>query len=148
VPATGNFFPSVPLTFQYGEAFTMTGVLFNWAFSEDATVGFGAYNGWDNFTPQNNPYYSYVVTYTENFADGSSFAYSGTSGNEPNQSGVNDGFSYRYVQTLVYSRTLSGISDRLSYVGQSDFGYQNDATVTAEDAYWYGINQYLFYKVS
>ncbi len=148
VPATGNFFPSVPLTFQYGEAFTMTGVLFNWAYSEDASVGFGAYNGWDNFTPQNNPYYSYVVTYTENFSDGGSFAYSGTSGNEPNQSGIDDGFTYRYVQTLVYSRTLNAISERLNYVIQSDLGYQNDATVTGQDAYWYGVNQYLFYRVS
>ena len=27
VPTTGNFFPSLPYTFQYGEPFTMTGVI-------------------------------------------------------------------------------------------------------------------------
>lgn len=148
VTMPGNFFPSVPYTFQYGEAFTLTGVLANWQATEDVNVGFGTYNGWDNFTPQNNPFYSYILTYAENFSDGASFAYSGTSGNEPNASGVNNGFSYRYVQTLVYSRPLASISDRLNYVIQSDFGYQNDATVTGEDAYWYGVNQYLFYTVS
>jgi hypothetical protein len=52
------------------------------------------------------------------------------------------------VQTLVYSRPLESISDRLTYVGQTDFGYQNDALATGEDAYWYGLNQYLFYTVS
>ncbi len=148
VTAPGNFFPSVPYTFQYGEAFTFTGVMFNWQASEDTNIGFGAYNGWDAFTPEFNPNYSYIATYTENFSDGSSFAYSGTFGNEPNQSGVNNGFTYRYVQTLVYSRTLSSISDRLNYVAQSDFGFQNDATADSDDAYWYGLNQYLFYKVS
>ncbi len=113
VTAPGNFFPSLPYTFQYGEAFTFTGVMFNWQATEDANIGFGTYNGWDNFTPAGNPYYSYILTYTENFADGGSLAYSGTSGNEPNQSGVNGGFTYRYVQTLVYSRPLASISDRL-----------------------------------
>lgn len=150
VTMTGNFFPSLPYTFQYGEAFTFTGMQGSWQATEEVNVAFGTMNGWDNFTPAGNPYYSYYVTYTENFSDGSSLAYSGTSGNEPNQNalpGANP-FSYRYVQTLVYSRTLSSISDRLSYVGQTDFGFQNDATFNGRDAYWYGLNQYLFYKVS
>lgn len=145
VTMPGNFFPSVPYTFQYGEAFTMTGVLANWQATEDVNVGLGAYNGWDNFTPAGNPNYSAVGTYVENFSDGAALAYSGTLGNEPNQAG---GFTTRYVQTLVYSRTLSSISDRLDYVVQTDFGFQNDAMANGGDAYWYGLNQYLFYKVS
>ena len=145
VTAPGNFFPSVPYTFQYGEAFTMTGFIANWQANEDVNIGLGGYNGWDNFTPAGNPNYSGVLTYAENFQDGAAFAYSGTLGNEPNAAG---GFSNRYVQTLVYSRPLTGISDRLTYVGQTDFGYQNDALAAGGDAYWYGLNQYLFYTVS
>jgi hypothetical protein len=145
VTMPGNFFPSVPYTFQYGEAFTMTGFIVNWQATEDVNIGAGGYNGWDNFTPAGNPNYSLVLTYAENFSDGAALAYSGTLGNEPNQSGA---FSTRYVQTLVYSRTLESISDRLDYVAQTDFGYQNDALATGGDAYWYGLNQYLFYKVS
>jgi hypothetical protein len=145
VTMPGNFFPSVPYTFQYGEAFTMTGFILNWQAGENVNIGAGGYNGWDNFTPEGNPNYSLLLTYTENFSDGSALAYSGTLGNEPNQAG---GFSTRYVQTLVYSRTLESISDRLSYVGQTDFGTQNDALANGRDAYWYGLNQYLFYKVS
>jgi hypothetical protein len=145
VTMPGNFFPSLPYTFQYGEAFTFTGFIVNWQASENVNIGAGGYNGWDNFTPAGNPNYSLVLTYTENFSDGASLAYSGTLGNEPNQNGT---FSTRYVQTLVYSRTLSSISDRLDYVAQTDFGYQNDALVNNDAAYWYGLNQYLFYKVS
>ncbi len=146
VTMPGNFFPSVPYTFQYGEAFTMTGFLVNWQANDDVNIGAGGYNGWDNFTPQNNPNYSLVLTYTENFSDGAAFAYSGTLGNEPNQ--VAGSFTTRYVQTLVYSRTLDSISDRLDYVAQTDFGFQNNALTGGGDAYWYGLNQYLFYKVS
>ncbi|REK05473.1 MAG: porin [Planctomycetota bacterium] len=145
VTMTGNFFPSLPYTFQYGEAFTFTGFIFNWQAGENVNIGAGGYNGWDNFTPDNNPNYSLIITYAEDFSDGAALAYSGTVGNEPNQAG---NFSTRYVQTLVYSRTLSAISDRLDYVGQTDFGYQNDALLAGGDAYWYGLNQYLFYKVS
>ena len=31
---------------------------------------------------------------------------------------------------------------------QSDFGYQNNALLSGHAARWYGLNQYLFYKVS
>ena len=44
---------------------------------------------------------------------------------------------------------MTSISERLNYVAQSDFGYQNDVFgAGTTDAYWYGLNQYLFYKVS
>jgi len=53
------------------------------------------------------------------------------------------------LQTIAYSRPLKRISDRLTYVAQSDFGFQNNAILaTGKDARWYGLNQYLFYKVS
>jgi putative OmpL-like beta-barrel porin-2 len=84
-------------------------------------------------------------------------------------------FSPRYFQTLVYSRPLN---DKWSYVGQTDFGVQGNvgATTAATGgafsggpggndpnlapgqfsgtftghnvARWYGLNQYLFYKVN
>ena len=44
-------------------------------------------------------------------------------------------------------------TDKLTYVYQSDFGYQADANTAyqtqgqqAGSAYWYGANQYLFYN--
>ncbi len=144
VPTTGNFFPSLPYTFQYGEPFTFTGVQATWQVSENVAIGGGAMQGWDNFD-NSTPNTGYNVTYVENFSDGASLAITCVASNEPVASGA---FRNRYLQTNVYSRPLSRVSDRLNYVAQSDFGYQNDALANGHDAYWYGLNQYLFYKVS
>jgi hypothetical protein len=108
------------------------------------SVGACTVNGWDNFD-NSNPFWGFVGTYTENFSDGGALAIAAVASNELTQNVV---YRNRYVQTNVYSRPLASISDRLNYVIQSDFGYQNDALLNGRDAWWYGINQYLFYKVS
>jgi len=144
VPTTGNFFPSLPYTFQYGEPFTFTGVLATYKVSDQVSVGGGAFQGWDNFDAS-TPNTGFVGTYTENFSDGASLAIVSVASSELTQSST---WRQRYLQTNVYSRPLKNISERLNYVAQSDFGYQNDALLNGKDAYWYGLNQYLFYKVS
>jgi hypothetical protein len=147
VPTTGNFFPSLPYTFQYGEPFTMTGVFGTYQYSENVSFGAGINHGWDNFDNVANPHAGYVGTYTEKFSDGASLAYAQTLGQEPNQAAPQT--SFRYLQTIAYSRPLKQISERLTYVAQSDFGFQNNAILaTGKDARWYGLNQYLFYKAS
>ena len=148
VMTTGNFFPSLPYTFQYGEPFTMTGVIGNYTVNENVSIGAGINHGWDNFD-NTNPHAGFVGTYTEKFADGASLAIANTAGNEPNQQfGINGGTSFRYLQTNVYSRPLKRISDRLTWVIQSDQGFQDHALLDGHHAWWYGVNQYLFYKVS
>lgn len=144
VPTTGNFFPSLPYTFQYGEPFTFTGFLATWQASENVSVGAGAVQGWDNFD-NSTPNTGGLLTFTEKFQDGASLAAAFVFTNEPTLSGV---FRQRYLQTLAYSRPLNRISERLTYVAQSDFGFQNDALANGDDAKWYGFNNYLFYKVS
>ena len=49
---------------------------------------------------------------------------------------------------MVYSRPLNRISERLTYVAQSDFGFQDFVTPTNTNGKYYGLNQYLFYKAS
>ncbi len=144
VMTNGNFFPSLPYTFQYGEPFTMTGAIGTYQYSETVSMGGGVMHGWDNFD-NSNPNMSFIGTYTEKFSDGAALASAVTLGNEQVQSGA---FRQRYLATNVYSRPLKQISDRLNYVVQSDFGWQNDALLSGKDARWYGLNQYLFYKVS
>jgi hypothetical protein len=148
VMATGNFFPSVPYTFQYGEPFTMSGVLATYQYSEKVTFGGGINDGWDNWDPGNNPHVGAIATYTEAFDDGASLGMAFTFGNEPTLAGAAVPTSFRYLQTIAYSRPLNRISDRLTYVAQSDFGMQDDYTAVNTNAKWYGLNQYLFYKVS
>jgi hypothetical protein len=146
VPTTGNFFPNLPYTFQYGEPFTFTGVQATWQYSENVAIGGGIQQGWDNLDAGGNPNTGFNVTYVENFSDGASLAISSVVGCEPTLSTTTN--RQRYLQTNVYSRPLAAISDRLNYVVQSDFGYQNDGAANGDDAYWYGLNQYMFYKVS
>jgi hypothetical protein len=153
VPTTGNFFPSLPYTFQYGEPFTFTGVQATWQYSETVAIGGGIQQGWDNLDAGGNPNMGFNLTYVENFADGASLAWTGVVGNEAAAGALNNAgdmmFRPRYLQTLVYSRPLAAISERLNYVAQSDFGYQQNGNgVDGSSALWYGLNQYLFYKVS
>jgi hypothetical protein len=146
VPTTGNFFPSLPYTFQYGEPFTFTGVQATWQYSETVAIGGGIQQGWDNLDAGGNPNTGFNITYVENFSDGASLAWTSVVGNEPTLSTATN--RPRYLQTVVYSRPLSRISERLNYVAQSDFGYQQNGDVDGSRALWYGLNQYLFYKVS
>ncbi len=145
VMTNANFFPSLPMTFQYGEPFTMTGVVGTYQYNADTTIVAGINHGWDNFDNQANPHAGFIGGYNEKFSDGSSIALANTVGNEPNATGST---SFRYLQTNVYSRPLKQISDKLTYVAQSDFGTQDNATLQNKNAKWYGLNQYLFYKVS
>ncbi|MFI4875481.1 MAG: outer membrane beta-barrel protein, partial [Blastopirellula sp. JB062] len=74
--------------------------------------------------------------------DVSSLSYSLINGKE-DTNGENNRFAY----SLVYTRKLT---NRLTYVFQNDFGLEEnaklDASFNTENAYWYGINQYLYLK--
>jgi hypothetical protein len=148
VQTTANFFPNLPYTFQYGEAFTHTGALATYTLSEKTTVGGGVIRGWDNFD-NSTPSLGYLGTLTHTFEDKSSLAFVQIITREPVQSVTNPVFYGRYLQTLAYTKPLT---EKLNYVAQTDYGYQNNAIATGvnngRDARWYGLNQYLFYKFS
>lgn len=139
VPTTGNFFSTLPYTFQYGEPFTHTGMLATYSGFDKLTLGSGFTRGWDNWS-YGNPHLGYLGTATYSFEDESSLALVIVSGLEPNGGGA---FTSRYLQTVVYSRPLT---DSVNYVAQSDLGIQaNAVTGTGNNtARWYGLNQYLF----
>lgn len=141
VPATGNFFNRLPYTFQYGEPFTHTGMLATYQATDTLSLGAGVIRGWDNWDTGNN-HAGYLGTLTKTFDSGASLAYVQVFSRELNQSGA---FSNRYLQTVVYTRP---INDCLTYVFQTDYGWQNNALANGNDAKWYGMNSYWFYKVS
>ena len=135
-----NFFNTLPYTYQYGEPFTHTGSIATYQVNDDLSVGAGLIRGWDNFD-NTNPNLGAIATVNKTIDDKSSVAYVGVYSQEQNQNLV---FKPRYLQTLVYS---NNISDNWTYVAQSDFGYQQDAIAhNGKNAFWYGINQYAFYK--
>lgn len=135
-----NFFNTIPYTYQYGEPFTHTGVWGTYQATEKVNIGAGVIHGWDNFDNSFNRHAGYLGTLTINGNNKDSLAWVQVYSMEPNQSG---GFSPRYFQTLVYSRPLN---EKWTYIAQSDLGVQSNAMASGKTAYWYGYNNYLYWK--
>lgn len=167
VPAIGNFFYTHAYTMQYGEPFTHTGVLGTWNPNDQLSIIGGVTNGWDNWddgltagAPIANPgpgqssNASFLGAITFSSSDGlQALTIANSSGNQTsgatNPAAANF-VGNRTVTSVVYSNELS---DKLSYVYQSDFGYQAHANTVYQtqgqqvnSAYWYGVNQYMFYN--
>lgn len=154
---------------QYGEPFTHTGVLATWNPNDQLSIIGGITNGWDNWdvglpTNQANPFpgstsnASFLGAITFSSSDGSqALTLANSSGNELAAPGFVNPAAYvgsRTVTSIVYSNEFN---EKLTYVYQSDFGYQayagGDSPFYYEtqgqqpgSAYWYGVNQYLFYN--
>lgn len=145
VPAIGNFFYSHAYTFQYGEPFTHTGWLAtytrdNWSFSGGITEGWNTFDANDSGAG-----FLGGITYTDK--DWGSVAFAITTGDdsEVNLAGVGP-LANRTMYSLVWTRNFTS---RLTYVLEHDLGSQNNAqTASGTGAQWYGINQYLFYKLN
>jgi len=140
VTAPHNFFYSHAYTMQYGEPFTHTGALFSYALNENFTLTAGTVAGWDNFA-ENLANWNFLGGMS--WANGeatSAVSWSVINGDTDDVTAAN-----RTVSSLVISHSLT---DKLQYVFQHDFGFQEQAAATGQDAFWYGINQYLIYKVS
>lgn len=141
VDMTQNFFSTIPYTYQWGEPFTHTGVMWMHQPSDDLAVSAGVIRGWDNFD-NSNPHLGFLGTWSKTFEDKSNLAHVFMFTREPN---FFFDFTPRYYQSLVYTAPLT---DKLTYVGQTDFGAQQNATYAGKQALWYGLNQYLFYQIS
>lgn len=152
---SANLFNTLPYTYQYGEAFTHTGVVATYALSEKLTVSGGVTRGWDNWdgSGAGSPNAGFIGTANYTIDDNSSLAlvvlWSREWNNKFDGNGEID-FSSRYLHTLVYSRKLS---DEMTYVIQSDYGHQGNTADWSGardigDADWYGINQYLIWQQS
>ncbi len=145
-----NFFNVLPYTFQYGEPFTHTGFLAQRPVGEKLSVGGGLTRGWDN-SGSFNPHLGAIGLVSLTGPNDGNLTWFGSFGQEPNfgptrpNTNGEPGFSFRYLQSLVWMRQLN---DSWNLVLQSDLGYQNDALADGNDAYWYGANSYLFYKWS
>jgi len=122
---------------QYGEPFTHTGVLFDYSLNNNFTLTAGSVAGWDNFN-ENFSTWNFLggLSWTNDEAT-NAVSWSVISGNVDNVTSKN-----RTMYSLVASHSFT---NQLQYVFQHDFGYQQQATATGKDAYWYGINQYMFY---
>lgn len=141
VDTTQNFFSTIPYTYQWGEPFTHTGSMATYQFTDEFVASAGVIKGWDNFAGDNG-HLGYLGTYGYTWKDKSNLTLVNLLTQEPNFA---FNFTQRYYQSLVYTKP---INDNLTFVGQTDFGTQRDATFDGKRANWYGLNNYLFYKIN
>ncbi len=142
-----NFFFTHAYTHQYGEPFTFTGVIANYLVNDVWTIGGGFTRGWDNWgggKDYRNPHLGGVVTATRTLEDAGTLALSWVFG--PEQTLEAGYFQQRFLQSIVWTNPLE---DDWTFVLQSDQAFQNDAYGRGgRDAWWYGLNGYLFKKIS
>jgi hypothetical protein len=142
VAAPDNFFFSHSYTMQYGEPFTHTGVLANYAVSDRFNVLAGIHGGWDTFDPIRQRA-GFLGGFTWSNCDESfDLAFMLTSGDELDPSSA---FNRRTMYSIVASFSLS---NNVNYIVQHDNGWQRDWFGLGRDAEWYGLNQYLIYTIN
>ncbi|MDD5579052.1 MAG: porin [Methylobacter sp.] len=151
VPAPDNFFYTHAYTMQYGEPFTHTGVMGNYAVDSNWSVMGGvvtgsATGGWDgNFNKQLGNWSGLMGGTWTSDDKGTSFNASGTYGGTSEHSSQSWG---------IYSLVLKhNVTDKFHMMLQHDHGYANSVVTssaspgTPVDAEWYGINSHWYYDV-
>lgn len=138
VPATGNFFYSIPYTFNFSEAFTHTGALATYSGYENWTFYGGWTLGWDTGYDQFNGGNSYLGGFSVTPTDDVTFTYITTIGN---LGWIGDN---GYTHSCVLDVNLT---DKIEYVAQSDLvGVDNSINSGGGHYDTIGLNQYLFYQ--
>jgi Putative beta-barrel porin-2, OmpL-like. bbp2 len=153
VPAPDNFFYTHAYTMQYGEPFTHTGVMGNYAIDDNWAVMGGvitgsATGGWDGGWDRQLGNWSGLMGATWTSTDkNTSFNASGTYG------GTSEHSSDAWA---MYSLVLKhNITDKFHMVLQHDHGFADQVVTStsainekrAGDAEWYGINTHWTYDV-
>ena len=145
VGTANNFFNTIPYMYQYGQPFTHTGFLATKKFGDKLTAGAGLVYGWDNFDKTGNRWGSYLGTATFTRDNGDTLAWVGVAGKEPNLTGLNGGFSTRFLQTLVYTHKFS---DDVTGIVESDYAQQDSAVAGGGQARWYSLGGWLYWNLT
>ncbi|MDD5033680.1 MAG: porin [Methylococcaceae bacterium] len=148
VTSPDNFFYTKPYTFQYGEPFTHTGLLANYAFTPNWSVIGGlltgsATGGWDGGWDRQLGNWSGLAGVTWTSDDkGTSYNITSTYGGTSEHSSKNWA-----LYSMVFKHNLM---DSLHWVVQHDHGFADGVIVadgSTRDTQWYGLNTYLFYDI-
>ena len=154
VPAPYNFFYSHAYTMAYGEPFTHTGFLAEYAFSDNVTLYGGWTNGWDQgfqFTHGGSSTFLGGINYTSS-DERTSVTWTVCAGDWGNGATFHNGAGQTgdgriYNQSFVWQQM---IRDNWTYVFQSDLGLNNgganNAAQGVANSQWYGVNNYLYYN--
>jgi len=142
VAATGNFFYSHCYTMLYGEPFTHTGVLADYAMSDQVTLYGGWVQGWDSgFNNVSNANMFLGGATWTSCSGNDSLAYALTAGDWGNGAVFNDG--NLYMHSLVFKHKFQS---EWQYILQSDLGINTN--IPGDSTAWYGVNQYLIKELN
>ncbi|MCS6866915.1 MAG: outer membrane beta-barrel protein [Gemmataceae bacterium] len=151
LPAVGNFFYSRAYSFQFGQPITHWGGLLTTQLTRHWNVHVGLVNGWDTLVGRaNNINFLGGLKYQATDWWWTSFALiSGQEQNNvanlPNIRGT-DGNRTRY--SFLFGLLPGGACAKWEYVFHHYYGFQENGTPQGNFARWYGIDQYLYYRVS
>lgn len=139
VPAPDNFFYSHAYTMNFSEPFTHTGVLAEYAHSDDTTIWAGWVSGWDSGFKNNGSAFLGGISHQVSCKLNLTWACVG--GRFADSNGNTD---RGYMQSIVASYA---IHDDLEYIFQTDFLDTEDAA-GARVQRAYGVNNYLLKTVN
>jgi hypothetical protein len=151
LPSVGNFFYSRAYSFQFGQPITHWGGLLTTQLTRHWNVHVGLVNGWDTLVGRaNNINFIGGLKYQATDWWWTSFALvSGQEQNNvanlPNIPGT-DGNRTRY--SFLFGLLPGGACGKWEYVFHHYYGFQENGTPQGNFARWYGIDQYLYYRVS
>ena len=151
VPAVNNFFFSHSYTFYYGEPFTHTGLTATYKFNDKLSAFAGYVDGWDSGFDNLNRQDQFLGGINWTISDKATLAWSVLAGKFgvpmlQDVGGVNlNPIGDRVFSSLVFTYK---ITDKWTYVLQNDVGVNTGVTPLDVHQEWYGVNQYLLYKLS
>ena len=142
VPVTGNFFYSHAYTMNYGEPFTHTGGLAEYALNDNVTLLGGYTFGWDSGWENRLDAHTFLGGMTVSLSDNASIAYM------TNWGAFGDGTDGLangniYTHSIVFQMS---VTERVDYVFQTDYGTNTGVGGTGNE--WYGANNYVFYTLN
>jgi hypothetical protein len=136
---TTNLFYSHSFSFGFGIPFTHTGLQAIYALNDKVTVMGGVVRGWEQgFEDNNGDAISYIAQVKYTPSAKTTIYFNGITG--PEQAGQDD--DYRTVLNVVANYKAS---DELSLALDVTLGYEPDAGVDGDDAWWLGVAGYASY---
>lgn len=143
VPAVNNFFYSKAYSYQFAGPFTHWGGIATWNPHQQISIQGGLVNGWNALDRVGNRA-SFVGRATVSGCDDLwSVSFGLITGDELTYSGqaITNRTRYSLIGTLK-------LTDRLDYVFHHWLGSQAHDLANGQSAEWYGIDQYLYYKLN
>jgi hypothetical protein len=146
--AAGNFFYTKSYSYQFAGPFTHWGAIATWKPSNYWETQFGLTNGWDTLDRETQDSLN-MLAYAKYSGDSgwwTSFGIvTGDDINNPGGLAIANAFTNRTRYSWIFSLP---VGCNAQYVFHQWLGSQDQGALDGGTAYWYGIDQYLYYNIN